>query len=403
MFNNKNYDFVGKKKPVLIITVVILVVCMLFLLIRGLSLDIKFTGGTIIKYNYSAKQAEEVSDTDAEVSDADISASDASASDVLGVSDVFTVASSADITTATDVTATDAVASAADVPAVEEVADEFEMPDPSELNIVPNEATELNKEEVKSVASQMLMGDVSIDMSSRILTGGGKETSVTIKLADKRAVAKDAGAQLEKALEIKYPNVDFEISSVSSVDPVMGKEFFGKCLVAMLVASLFMVLYVAFRFRKIGGFSAGLTAIVAVVNDCFVAFTAFVVFGFPIDDNFVAVILTIIGYTLNSTIVIYDRVRENKKKLGPKVPVAQLVNRSINETLARTIYTNLTFLMSVLAVVAVAVIFGISSILSFAVPMLFGIISGCYSSLFISNILWVMWQEKKEARKAKKF
>ncbi len=394
MFNNKNYDFVGKKKPVLIVTVVVLVVCMLFLLIRGLSLDIKFTGGTIIKYNYSAKQAEEVSDTDAAVvSDADISASD-----VLGVSDVFTVASNADITTATD-----AVVSAADVPAVEEEADEFDMPDPSELNIVPNEATELDKEEVKSVASQMLMGDVSVDMSSRILTGGGKETSVTIKLADKRAVAKDAGAQLEKALEMKYPNVDFEISSVSSVDPVMGKEFFGKCLVAMLVASLFMVLYVAFRFRKIGGFSAGLTAIVAVVNDCFVAFTAFVVFGFPIDDNFVAVILTIIGYTLNSTIVIYDRVRENKKKLGPKVPVAQLVNRSINETLARTIYTNLTFLMSVLAVVAVAVIFGISSILSFAVPMLFGIISGCYSSLFISNILWVMWQEKKAARKAKKF
>ena len=395
MFNNKNYDFVGKKKPVLIITAVIIVVCMLFLLIRGLSLDIKFTGGTIIKYNYSVKDAEPVSDTDETVTDTDVTASD-----VLGAADMFTAPSDTDALT---VTATDASASAADAPEAEESAEEeFMMPDPSELDIVPTEATELDKDEVKSVASQMLMGEVSVEMSSRILTNGGKETAVTIKLADKRAVAKDAGTQLEKALELKYPNVDFEISSVSSVDPVMGKEFFGKCLVAMLVASLFMVLYVAFRFRKIGGFSAGLTAIVAVINDCFVAFTAFVVFGFPIDDNFVAVILTIIGYTLNSTIVIYDRVRENKKKLGPKVPVAQLVNRSINETLARTIYTNLTFLMSVLAVVVVALIFGISSILSFAVPMLFGIISGCYSSLYISNILWVMWQEKKAA-KSKKF
>ncbi len=398
MFNNKNYDFVGKKKPVLIITVIILALCMLFLVFKGLSLDIKFTGGTIIKYSYSEKQAD-VSKTDASATDA--SATDASASDVLGVSDMFTVSSN------TDYLVTGVIASAADIPAAEVTAEEeedkFAMPDPKEINIVPSDATEINKDEVRAVASQMLKGDVSVDMSSRILTDGGKETSVTIKLADRRAVAKNAGELVEEALEIKYPNVDFEISSVSSVDPVMGKEFFGKCLVAMLVASLFMVLYVAFRFRKIGGVSAGLTAIVAVVNDCFVAFTAFVVFGFPIDDNFVAVILTIIGYTLNSTIVIYDRVRENKKKLGPKIPVAQLVNRSINETLARTIYTNLTFLMAVLSVVIVAVIFGISSILSFAVPMLFGIISGCYSSLFISNILWVMWQEKKAAKKAKKF
>ncbi len=397
MFNNKNYDFVGKKKPVLIITVVIIAVCLLFLLIKGLSLDIKFTGGTIIKYNYSVKQAD-VSDTD--VSGTDVSNTDASASDVLGVFDMLTAPSNTD----TVATATDIAASAADLPKEkEEVADKYAMPDPSEINIIPTESTEIDKDEVKSIASQMLRGGVSVTMSSRILPDGGKETSVTINLADKRTVDQNAGALLEEALEIKYPNVDFKISSVSSVDPVMGKEFFGKCLVAMLVASLFMILYVAFRFRKIGGVSAGLTAIVAVVNDCFVAFTAFVVFGFPIDDNFVAVILTIIGYTLNSTIVIYDRVRENKKKLGPKVPVAQLVNRSINETLARTIYTNLTFLMSVLAVVVVAVIFGINSILSFAVPMLFGIISGCYSSLFISNILWVMWQEKKAAKKAKKF
>ncbi len=394
MFNNKNYDFVGKKKPVLIITAVIVAVCLIFLLISGLSLDIKFTGGTIIKYKYSEKVAEVASETDVTATDA--SATDVSGSDVLGVSGMFTVASDADLS-ATDSSASDVTAT--DVPAVEEIVeDKYAMPDPSELDIVPTESIEINKDDVKSIASQMLKGDVTVGMSSRILTDGGKETSVTIKLADKRAVSKDAGAKIEEALEIKYPNVDFEISSVSSVDPVMGKEFFGKCLVAMLIASLFMVLYVAFRFRKIGGFSAGLTAIVAVVNDCFVAFTAFVVFGFPIDDNFVAVILTIIGYTLNSTIVIYDRVRENKKKLGPKVPVAQLVNRSINETLARTIYTNLTFLLSVLSVVIVALIFGISSILSFAVPMLFGIISGCYSSLFISNILWVMWQEKKAAK-----
>ncbi len=399
MFNNKNYDFVGKKKPVLIITAVIIAVCLLFLIINSLSLDIKFTGGTIIKYKYSVEAAD-VSDTDASASDA-VSTADSSPSDVLGAWDMNTaVVSSTDTASESDaVTATDTAVSETET----EKVDVYAIPDPSELDIVPTESTEINKEEIKVIGAQMLKGDVTVSLSSRILTEGGTENYVSIKLADKRAVSEDAGAKIEKALEMKYPNVDFEVVSVSSVDPIMGKEFLGKCLVAMLVASLFMVLYVAFRFRKIGGVSAGLTAIVAVVNDCFVAFTAFVVFGFPIDDNFFAVILTIIGYTLNSTIVIFDRVRENKKKLGPKVPVAQLVNRSINETLARTIYTNLTFLMSVLAVVVVAVIFGISSILSFAVPMLFGIISGCYSSLFISNILWVMWQEKKAEKNKKKF
>ncbi len=396
MLNNRNIDFVGKKKPVLIVTAAIIAVCLLFLIINGLSFDIKFTGGTILKYNYTVIE---------NVSSADVTPTDASATDVtptdevLGARDTYIAVSGADVTASDAMSGSDVLS---DGDAVEKT-DIYAIPDPSELDIIPTEATELDKEEIRSIASQMLKGDVSVSFSSRIQTEGGTEKSVSIELADKRAVSKEAGGKLEEALEMKYTNIDFEVVSVSSVDPVMGKEFLGKCLVAMIIASVLMVLYVAFRFRKIGGFSAGLTAIVAVINDCFVAFTAFVVFDFPIDDNFFAVILTIIGYTLNSTIVIYDRVRENKKKLGKKIPVAQLVNRSINETLARTIYTNLTFLMSVLAVVIVALIFGISSILSFAVPMLFGIISGCYSSLFISNILWVMWQEKKAEKEKKKF
>lgn len=396
MLNNKNYDFVGKKKTVLIITAAIAAVCLLFLIINGLGFDIKFTGGTILKYNYTVRDAENISSAD--VTPTDASATDITPTDeVLGASAMYTAISGADVSASDVVSGSDTIS---DSDAVEDI---YAIPDPSELDIIPTEATELDKEEIRSIASQMLRGDVSVNFSSRIQTEGGTEKSVSIELADKRAVSKEAGGKLEEALELKYTNIDFEVVSVSSVDPVMGKEFLGKCLAAMIIASVLMVLYVAFRFRKIGGFSAGLTAIVAVINDCFVAFTAFVVFDFPIDDNFFAVILTIIGYTLNSTIVIYDRVRENKKKLGKKIPVAQLVNRSINETLARTIYTNLTFLMSVLAVVIVALIFGISSILSFAVPMLFGIISGCYSSLFISNILWVMWQEKKAEKEKKKF
>lgn len=386
-----NYDFVGKKKLVATITVCIIVVCALFLLIRGVSLDIKFTGGSIIKYSYDVKTDEPVDEPEVTATDSD--------SDVLGAVD--------DVSNGDALLGEALIApapSASDIAeAVEDVAEAVDtgLPDPASLGIVPNEATEINADEVKDVASKML-GDVTVSLSSKISTDGSSTKSVSVKLAQKRAVNNVAGGELEKALELKYPNVDFTLSSVNSVDPVMGREFFWKCMVAIIVAALFMVLYVAFRFRKIGGFSAGLMAIVAVINDCFVVFTTFVVFGFPIDDNFIAAVLTIIGYTLNSTIVIYDRVRENRRKLGSKVSVAKLVNTSINETLARTIYTNLTFVFAVGAVVLVALIFSISSIISFAVPMLFGIISGCYSSLFIANILWVMWQEKKAEKLAAK-
>ena len=389
-----NYDFVGKKKLVATITVCIIVVCALFLLIRGVSLDIKFTGGSIIKYNYDTRVEET-----AEPEEEPAASQTDSNSDVLGavdeVSNGDALLGGALISPAP---------SATDVAAVVDDAEdavETGLPDPATLGIVPNEATEINADEVKDVASKML-GDVTVSLSSKISTDGTSTKSVSVKLGQKRAINNVAGGELEKALELKYPNVDFTLSSVNSVDPVMGREFFWKCMVAIIVAALFMVLYVAFRFRKIGGFSAGLMAIVAVINDCFVVFTTFVVFGFPIDDNFIAAVLTIIGYTLNSTIVIYDRVRENRRKLGAKVSVATLVNTSINESLARTIYTNLTFIFAVGAVVIVALIFSISSIISFAVPMLFGIISGCYSSLFIANILWVMWQEKKAAKLAEK-
>ena len=164
-------------------------------------------------------------------------------------------------------------------------------------------------------------------------------------------------------------------------------------MVAIILASLFMVIYVAFRFKKIGGWTAGASGIIAIIHDCLVVYFTFVIFRYPIDDNFIAVVLAIIGYSLNSTIVIFDRIRENRRLLGPKVPVAELANVSMNETLGRTINTNLCVFASVAVVAIVSVIFKLDSIRSFAVPMMFGTVSGCYSSLCISNSVWVTWQE----------
>ena len=196
--------------------------------------------------------------------------------------------------------------------------------------------------------------------------------------------------------------MDFSLLESNSVDATTGSEFFGKCLVAVILAAVFMIIYVALRFKKIGGMSAGVTAIIAIIHDCLIVYFTFVIFGFSIDDNFIAVLLTIIGYSINSTIIIYDRIRENRSVMGAKATYAELANRSLNETLGRTINTNITLLAAVLTIVIVAYIYDIRSIITFAVPMMAGVIAGAYSSMFISNALWVTWREYRDEKLAQK-
>ena len=110
--------------------------------------------------------------------------------------------------------------------------------------------------------------------------------------------------------------------------------------------------------------------------------------------NFMAVVLTILGYSLNDTIVIYDRVRENKR-LFPNMPLSENMDKSVTDTMVRNIVTTSTTVCAVLTIVVVSELFAITSLRSFAIPMIFGLISGCFSSLFISGPLWVMYKERK--------
>ena len=128
----------------------------------------------------------------------------------------------------------------------------------------------------------------------------------------------------------------------------------------------------------------------------------YVIFQMPIDSNFIAVVLMILGYSLNDTIVIYDRVREERKILGSKADTGMVFNLSCTKTMKRTIMTSVTTLSAILIVYIVAMFFNIASVQSFALPMMIGIISGCYSSICIAGPLWVMWQNHKKAKKALK-
>jgi preprotein translocase subunit SecF len=203
---------------------------------------------------------------------------------------------------------------------------------------------------------------------------------------------------MKKAL----PDNKVEQFSSNTLQASMGKRFFAKCLVAVGLAAVLLLIYVGWRFRKIGGLSAGLFALLALVHDLLIVYFTFVIFRIPLNDNFVAVMLTILGYSLNDTIVIYDRIRENRRKLDPKTPVFDIVNLSLNQSFVRTRNTSITTGIAVATIAVVALVLRMDAIISFALPMLLGVLSGFYSSVCLSSPLWAGWVGFKEKRAAAK-
>lgn len=205
-------------------------------------------------------------------------------------------------------------------------------------------------------------------------------------------------AQQEDMLEIMqntYPDNGVEELESNDVSPSSGREFFAKCIVAAIFAALLLILYIALRFKKISGWSAGVFTIVALLHDIIITYGGFVLCGFEINSNFMAVVLTIFGYSINNTIVVYDRIRENRRLLPGKTTIAELVNASASQTMRRSIRTSVTTVATMLVVSIVAFVFNVDSILSFAVPMVFGLVAGTFSSQCIAPTLWVWWNDRK--------
>ena len=226
--------------------------------------------------------------------------------------------------------------------------------------------------------------------------------SVSIQFSGNESISSDVLGGITTALEEKFPDNHFEYKENSSVEASMGWKFLLKCLTAVAIASVLMVIYVTIRFKRIGGLSAGVMALVALFHDVAMIYFLYVIFQMPIDSNFIAVVLMILGYSLNDTIVIYDRVREERKLMGRRTDVGTVFNVSASKTLKRTIMTSVTTLTAIMTVFVLATIFNISSVKGFALPMMIGVVSGCYSSICIAGPLWVMWQNHKAAKKAAK-
>ena len=246
------------------------------------------------------------------------------------------------------------------------------------------------------IGGQLGQSDLTLQTGSDI---SGNQT-LTVTLPGSQTLTTEQLDAMLTEINTAHPENNFEQNEVSNVNATIGKEFLIKSLVALVAACVLILAYVAYRFRKIGGLKAGSTAIVALLHDMFVVFGVFVILRIPLNGNFIAAVLTILGYSINDTVVIYDRIRENsalysKKQMG----LAELVNLSINQSFSRSLMTSITTCLALGVVCVVSVIYRLDSIYTFAFPLLFGMVSGVYSTICIATPLWVDWKSKKKVAK----
>lgn len=485
----RTFDFIGKRKIFLFISLGLILAGVIVNLIFGTELDINFKGGTIFSYNYTAEQmseeeikaiaVEKLGEEDIEIS---------YSKDITGNENQFTITmvtipetivtynfKAPDETTTTS-TATDVAViddnSKADIEALvkENLGKDknFEITVDTAagtLTIVPEDASTANETSLNKLTSALTTkypnNAVALESTNSVtevanalteayvdkfgtkivyaytaesvdtatinkITAKAKEiygqnfeakddakaktiTLTPVDSSEKRGEAKIT-AEVTKKLTEAFAEEDFKdlgltlnsetynaiyLVSSNSVKATVGKGFFVKCIFAAVLGGLLVTIYLAFRFRKIGGISAGVFALLALLHDVIVAYLVYVVFRIPLDDNFIAVVLTILGYSLNGTIVIYDRIRENEGIYGHSKTISEIVNLSVNQTFTRNLYTTLATFSSVVVICIVAQISGLDSIISFAFPMAIGILAGCYSSVLLSSPLWAAWRERK--------
>ncbi len=220
----------------------------------------------------------------------------------------------------------------------------------------------------------------------------GSNLRILINMDD---VTSQVRAQLEREMTAKYPN--FRFVSIDHVSAIAGHDLLSNAIKALLIAFVCMLIYIAIRFSPL----SGAAALFALVHDILImcAFMIFFRFAFQVNSSFIAAILTIVGYSINNTIIIFDRIRETRAKPGyTQVDMMDVVEVSVSSTLARTINTTLTTLFTLVCLY----IFGVSSIKEFAFPLLVGMLAGTYSSVLLSGQVWAMWDKKLAANKAKK-
>lgn len=245
--------------------------------------------------------------------------------------------------------------------------------------VVINMGKEFNKEDVDKII---------VNYSKDATTNEVNGTELQIKAKDLDTNQVD---QIFKALKEKYDLKDDALVSQNQIGASVGSDLTKNAIIALVIAVICMLIYVAIRFE----FSFGIAAIVALLHDVLITISVYTIFGITINTPFIAAILTIVGYSINDTIVIFDRIRENRKKLRGKTN-NEIADISITQTMSRSINTTLTTLITI-----VCVYIFVPTVRDFAFPLIVGIASGACSSIFIASPIWCMITNHQKNKKSR--
>ena len=250
-----------------------------------------------------------------------------------------------------------------------------------------------------NMGSEFDTNDISAVLTANGITDAqiakvGQDNEVQIRISDKDNTD-TLRSELEKSLSEKYPNLKYV--DLSRVGAVAGRDLINNAIKSVLVASVLMLLYIAIRFD----FFSGLAAILGLLHDVLIMLSVSVILRsfMRVETTYIAALLTIVGYSINNTIIIFDRIRENSHKPQLRsMKRDEIVNLSVKESLSRTLNTTATTLITVV----VLYIFGVDSIKLFALPLIIGIIAGTYSANMINGYIWAALKDAYDMRKKAK-
>ncbi|EHC10234.1 protein translocase subunit SecF [Fischerella thermalis] len=246
-----------------------------------------------------------------------------------------------------------------------------------------NQAIDIN--EVREVANAQGLGDSSIQIIADKDTG--KDNGVLIRT---KTLDVEQRTKLQNALSEKIGTFDPQKTQIDTVGPTIGKELLRSGLIALVVSFIGIIVYLTFRFQL----DFAVFAIIALFHDVLVTVGIFsilgLVAGIEVDSLFIVALLTITGFSVNDTVVIYDRIRETLK-INPNHPIAEIVDDAVNQTLTRSINTTLTTLLTLFAIF----LFGGATLKNFSLALIIGFTMGAYSSIFIASTLLALWRERK--------
>ena len=251
---------------------------------------------------------------------------------------------------------------------------------------------ECSTSEIEQITEDIVHRPVTAQITNDFTT---EQKHISITMAGEDGITPQQQKSIVDQINESMKDGSVGLETTFSVEPFIGEKALKDAKIAIILSSIFIVIYVWIRFQSMSGLTAGITGLIALIHDVLVVLFVFIIARIPLNDAFVAVVLTIIGYSINDTIVLYDRIRENHQ-LDSKKQVVPLVDESMTQVLSRSVNSSITTGICVLCILVASLLFHMDSITKFALPMFFGIISGCYSSICIASTLWAMKKKRTE-------